>query len=228
MQKQCNNCQNVFIKKVNVSLKTWETTKYCSEKCRRIKESINLSERNKQKPTVEKGTIRFNGVQYSKEWCLENPEKVKEFKQERSLIQKNTRREKNKIILEERRLKNPIILKTDKEKKLWQREYRKTHKKELQKYSQSDNSKYRQYSSSAKKRDYEFTLTLEEFTSIFHGKCFYCGQEDCRGIDRVDNLIGYTSLNSKSCCEMCNKMKWKWSKEDFINQVEKIHNNLTT
>lgn len=101
----------------------------------------------------------------------------------------------------------------------WQRnsvEYRK-------KYDQLDSSKYKQYKKqSAKRRNIEFSLTYGEFIEIFHSNCTYCGQEDSRGIDRVDNSIGYIKTNSVGCCKMCNFMKHSQNKNDFIKQCKKI------
>ena len=226
MQKQCNNCHNAFTKKVNCSLREWGLSKYCSKECRKNGETLNLIKRNKEKPTVESGTIRFKGISYSKEWCLQNPDKVKEFKEERKNKQKELRRIRSAEYLAQKLLNNPIILKTAEYKKQWQKEYRKRNKEKEYNRQQQDSYKFKHYVNSAKKRNYEFTLTVEEFTSIFHGSCNYCGKEESRGIDRVDNLIGYTTQNSKSCCEMCNKLKWKWSKDDFINQIKKISKHL--
>ena len=221
MQKQCINCQNVFIKKVNCASKAWRKSKYCSIDCRKKGETLNLVLRNKRNPSVESGTMRFNGVSYTKEWCLENPKEVNKFREARRLVQKNIRKDKNKKIIEERRLLNPRVLKTDEEKRLWQVEYRKTHKLENRNRSQTDNSKFRQYQGSAKIRGLEFSLTKEQFVEIFHKKCSYCGDE-ARGIDRINNLIGYTFENSTSCCKICNKMKIHYSKDFFITHCKKI------
>ena len=90
---------------------------------------------------------------------------------------------------------------------------------------QTDEKKYLHgYKNPAKKRGYSFKLTYDEFKTIFHGKCDYCGEEDARGIDRVDNNIGYIKENSVPCCEMCNKMKWRLDKKEFLKQIDKIFN----
>lgn len=91
----------------------------------------------------------------------------------------------------------------------------------------SDAYRFNAYKASAKRRNYQFTLTTEEFTSIFHKECHYCGVEDSRGVDRVENAKGYTLNNSVPCCEMCNKMKWKWSADKFLKQVALIHAHST-
>ena len=43
--------------------------------------------------------------------------------------------------------------------------------------------------------------------------------------DRVDTTKGYFKENCVPCCKMCNIMKNKFSKEDFINKVKSIYNN---
>jgi hypothetical protein len=42
------------------------------------------------------------------------------------------------------------------------------------------------------------------------------------GIDRINNEVGYSIKNSVPCCGVCNYMKRKFSKEEFINQAIKI------
>ena len=48
--------------------------------------------------------------------------------------------------------------------------------------------------------------------------------EKITGIDRIDSTKGYSKDNCVSCCKMCNIMKNKFSKEDFLNKVESIYN----
>lgn len=224
MQKQCKNCDKTFIKKQTVSLKSWENSKYCSIQCRKIRETFNLTQRIKEKPVIEKGTMFFNGIKYTKEYLLDNPNLVNEIKEKRKLKQKLIRSERLKILTEQRKLLNPKVLKTDEEKKLWQKEYRIKNKKQLFEYSQTDTSKYKQYTLSAKRRNLEFNLTLDQFIKLFHSDCIYCKDEEARGIDRVDNSIGYLVKNCESCCSICNKMKIHYSKEFFINHCKKIAN----
>jgi hypothetical protein len=42
------------------------------------------------------------------------------------------------------------------------------------------------------------------------------------GIDRIDTHKGYVTSNVVSCCQMCNVMKWKYSKEEFLEHLERI------
>ena len=105
------------------------------------------------------------------------------------------------------------------------------------------NDIYRTYSYSAKKRNYIFDLTKDEFKEIAQQLCFYCNkppqsrQEGSKnrkyhgsfmynGIDRVVNSIGYTKNNCVSCCKTCNRMKMDKDIGQFLDQVHKIIQKL--
>lgn len=101
---------------------------------------------------------------------------------------------------------------------------------------------YYTYKLSAKKRNKNFELSLEEFIDICEKPCFYCGIEKeksnlCRpsrleaewrynGIDRVDNSRGYTLDNIVPCCKLCNKMKMALDYNEFIDHIYKIRDHL--
>jgi len=93
------------------------------------------------------------------------------------------------------------------------------------------------YKKSAKRRNYEYSLTDEQFTNIISENCFYCGDKETSikkgqgktsgnfyytGIDRIDNSVGYVIENCVPCCWKCNIMKHVMSKTDFINHIKKI------
>lgn len=92
------------------------------------------------------------------------------------------------------------------------------------------------YKHHAKKRGLKFSLTDGEVDKLFKGNCFYCGLEPkmkgrnsrhygeflYNGIDRIDPHKGYITGNVVSCCQMCNVMKWKYSKEEFLEHLERI------
>lgn len=95
------------------------------------------------------------------------------------------------------------------------------------------------YKNNAKQRNIEWNLSEEEFKNIITQPCIYCGEspnitetstymdrhEKITGIDRVDTTKGYFKKNCVPCCKMCNIMKNKFSKEDFINKISSIYNN---
>lgn len=99
---------------------------------------------------------------------------------------------------------------------------------------------FQDYKDAARVRKYSFNLTFEEFLNLIQQNCYYCDklpslrkmnrgcfhQALVNGIDRVDNTIGYTKENCVPCCEMCNKMKMKYSVIEFGNQIQKIYKKL--
>ncbi len=66
---------------------------------------------------------------------------------------------------------------------------------------------------SARDRNKEFTLTLEEYSQLVYENCYYCnnilGQKPIQGVglDRLDNSKGYVTDNCVSCCMICNQLK---------------------
>jgi len=95
------------------------------------------------------------------------------------------------------------------------------------KFEQTNVGKYRQLSYRAKKWTDEI-ITIEDFKKIISNPCFYCGDTGKVGVDRVNNLKGYSLNNSVSCCKLCNFMKKTMTREDFLNHIEKIYtfNNI--
>lgn len=82
----------------------------------------------------------------------------------------------------------------------------------------------------AKKRNLAATLTFEEYENLIKLPCYLCGEpvisvHSGHGIDRLDNSIGYTSNNCRSCCGVCNKMKESLSIDDFIVRIKKVLKN---
>lgn len=96
------------------------------------------------------------------------------------------------------------------------------------------------YKRTAERRNLIYELTTEEFSDLITGDCFYCGQKETQiarglgetsgdffytGIDRIDSNLGYTKDNCVSCCWMCNSMKNKHTKDNFLEHIEKIYNH---
>lgn len=82
---------------------------------------------------------------------------------------------------------------------------------------------YDDYSQKAKARNKSFELTLDEFISFRKGRvCSYCGLPS-KGIDRVENSIGYVYSNCVPCCAKCNQMKFTDSTEDFLAHIKRIY-----
>ena len=92
------------------------------------------------------------------------------------------------------------------------------------------------YKRGATSRDYEYSLSLEQFISIVNSDCFYCGEppsqwykkEGARegvyynGIDREKNNVGYTPENSKPCCKFCNFAKKTFDAEELTSWLDRV------
>jgi hypothetical protein len=109
---------------------------------------------------------------------------------------------------------------------------------------------YGNYMRAAKRRNYSFDISFDEFSSLITENCYYCGQEPnmtykygrttkinqfieydefkYNGVDRIDNTKGYTDDNCVSCCKICNNSKstldlseWKeWIEKVYLSQVK--------
>lgn len=102
------------------------------------------------------------------------------------------------------------------------------------------------YTNNAKRRNYSWELTREQFKALVTQPCYWCGiapemrslaaktgtnTEEWNsklvikvaGIDRVDNNFGYTITNSVPCCTDCNLIKHARSPEDFLNKIRLIY-----
>lgn len=86
---------------------------------------------------------------------------------------------------------------------------------------------FKDYIKGSLRRDYEFTLNFEEFSELVDKECFYCHykkDEEVNGIDRIDNIKGYTKENTVSCCEICNRIKNVYHPLFFIEKCKIIGN----
>lgn len=96
------------------------------------------------------------------------------------------------------------------------------------------------YKRSAKLKNHKFLLSREEFIGLVEGNCFYCGDPPknltkytnnkevkllLNGVDRIDNLGGYTIDNCVSCCRICNRKKSNMSYDEFIGWIGKVYKN---
>lgn len=165
----------------------------------------------------------FNKKAYQHQWYLENRERT--LKKEKLKYQKNRKsiRKGVKKRRDDIKENNP---KKYKKMLSYQVLYRKKNKEGISIKRKTVERKYKAYIFSAKRRNHDFTLTFEEFKVLFESSCKYCGKENANGVDRVNNQIGYLLNNCVSCCDMCNKMKWKHSEKDFLKHIKKIYNLL--
>lgn len=174
-----------------------------------------------------------------------NPEYIQK-KHERYLAKAKKISEENKKKRAEYRASHPIVRKTKEHfverDRIWreknreslnarQREWTAKNKVHLSAYKKeyynkrlSLNVQYSRLFASAKDRKHEATILFEDFKEIVSRPCAYCGENNLRrGIDRIDNLIGYTKENSAPCCKICNYMKKTLSLQDFLSHINKIY-----
>lgn len=158
--------------------------------------------------------------EYKKQYYLKNQDKYSKKSKERYLLNRSE-------ILKRRSITRENESEEAKKARLeYLKNWRQQHKEETNKYRQTIDNKFKfGYKYPARKRGYEFKLSFAQFTKLFIGECRYCGVENARGIDRVDNNIGYIIDNCVSCCGVCNKMKWKLNQDDFLEKVKQIFKN---
>jgi hypothetical protein len=73
---------------------------------------------------------------------------------------------------------------------------------------------------------------------LFSAPCAYCGDPPSRinrigtsefpynGIDRIDNLLGYTAYNCASCCKKCNETKRDMTLNDFRLYIRRLYSTM--
>jgi hypothetical protein len=98
---------------------------------------------------------------------------------------------------------------------------------------------FRNYQFQAKRRGYDFELSVEQFHLLTSEQCFYCGEPPLQeyrttgnpkpesyrynGLDRKDNNEGYSLRNTVACCMTCNYMKRAMSVDRFIQHIRSIY-----
>lgn len=80
------------------------------------------------------------------------------------------------------------------------------------------------YQRAAREKGREYSLTKEDAQSIMLRPCHYCGYEGSPyvGMDRKNNLIGYTIDNVAACCSGCNYAKRAMSYEEFWTYLHRV------
>lgn len=87
--------------------------------------------------------------------------------------------------------------------------------------------KFSMYKSNARIGKREFSISLDDAIRVFSSDCFYCGRcasgDDINGIDRANNLLGYTKDNSIPCCSACNFLKNDWNLDELMEWVSRVY-----
>lgn len=88
---------------------------------------------------------------------------------------------------------------------------------------------------SAKRRQLDFSFTLEEFKTISSCSCHYCdsppsnlsktagGVYTWNGVDRVDSKKGYVLENAVPCCKICNRAKGDMTLAEFERWIARVY-----
>jgi hypothetical protein len=93
-----------------------------------------------------------------------------------------------------------------------------------------------QYIAAARHALLPYELTRAQAIALFQKNCYYCGRPPSlethsrlsngsvrwNGIDRYDNLLGYTPENTVTCCWICNPLKGPMHGDDFLAHVRRI------
>lgn len=90
---------------------------------------------------------------------------------------------------------------------------------ELRKYRKIRNN----YKNNAKIRDLDFKINLNDVIKLIDSNCYYCNDENSKGIDRINNNLGYLKTNIVPCCRKCNFMKSIYTTDEFLQHIEKIY-----
>lgn len=94
------------------------------------------------------------------------------------------------------------------------------------------------YQRGARRRNYAWELTKEEFRDLTKQPCYYCGRQPSNvakghgrakdyiysGIDRLMNTKGYNQSNCQACCIECNDAKKARNIDEFLAWIERVYN----
>ena len=104
----------------------------------------------------------------------------------------------------------------------------------------SFNALYSNYKNRAERKNYQFTLSKDQFRILTSADCFYCGaspelivkvknstgEYKYNGVDRVDSGAGYTINNCVTSCTTCNTAKLAMGYAEFINWIIRVYGNV--
>ena len=115
-----------------------------------------------------------------------------------------------------------IKAKTEGNKKRFKTKPDALEKKKL--YDKSDKGIFIRYRSDANRRsrNFSFELDFEQFSKLINSDCFYCGKENCRGVDRYNSSLGYTIENAVPCCGRCNEIKNDATVKELYKHLAKM------
>jgi hypothetical protein len=88
-------------------------------------------------------------------------------------------------------------------------------------YDNSIARRLKHFKRHAADRGYAWALTDAACETLLAGPCFYCGTVEAgvvNGVDRMDNTVGYTPENCRTCCRTCNTMKLCLDARTFVDR----------
>lgn len=91
-------------------------------------------------------------------------------------------------------------------------------------FRNSVKGRFQTYRESARRRRYDFTLSMSLFAELIGACCHYCHGKG-GGIDRVNNDIGYVPSNCLPCCQICNRMKRDQTFQEFVAKCKAVAKN---
>lgn len=184
---------------------------------------------------------------YQKEWAIRNKDRLKKYKADRyqkykdrdrkyraKWYQENKKKvsarhrlwrinnlEKDRANKKRYRLEN--IEKTRKQARAHYERNRESIISKSKAYNRTPGRRFILVQWHATRRGLSFGITLEQFVVLLNSPCYYCGECKIeRGLDRVDNSVGYEFHNVASCCPQCNRAKLDHTKESFISMCHRV------
>lgn len=101
---------------------------------------------------------------------------------------------------------------------------------------------WKTYLANARRKNLDFLLSKADFSRLILWPCHYCGDLPSReffrkdqfgyrsifvnGVDRLDNMKGYTKENSVSCCVVCNRGKSTMDLSEWLTYLQRIAENF--
>ena len=87
---------------------------------------------------------------------------------------------------------------------------RETRKRDAKYYNRTPSGRYKRAVFTAKKREIDFHLTFDDYSTLVIKPCHYCSSAvnpTGVGLDRIDPNKGYAVSNVVPCCGACNVMR---------------------
>jgi hypothetical protein len=151
-------------------------------------------------------------LKYARRYYVDHKENLKQYDQQYRLAHKNKIIERQRIYDLNNKLKRISYRLRNKDKiRLYQNNYSKKYGKEKAKKWRNKNrvnyllSSFKQ---TDKQKGFTCNLTISWLKeNIITKPCYYCGDTENIGCDRIDNNQGHTIDNVVPCCRVCNSVR---------------------